>query len=317
MKKQILLLAICLIPFFSKAQYTPLNLDTSCFWIQQYHDYHGSQPQINIYGEVLQYVEKDTTIMGQVYHKVRGYPTANMVGTTNDIGALWSYQYYNPRIFIREDTVAKKIFGISNFSPFTEVVLLNFDVQIGDTITYAPASALNYIGAQVDSINMATYFGINRRTIFADFANTFNADYKRIEGVGATLNFPAAGIAEWDIAVYTLQAFVKNNTVLYKDSVYPIDSIYRKPAYRFAPVAVQNVSAVRFSSMFSNNNLVIQNPKNEELKINVLNLQGQPIFTLKSKENNIQHRIENVAAGIYILSVRSEKGVENKKIFVR
>ena|GEM_PF-4500480 len=270
--------------------------------------------------EKVQYVEKDTIVNSKIYHLIKGYNTTmvsyGFSGAYN--AAAHTYNCYRPKIIlIREDTLTKKIYTLWGSG---EKTLLDFNLNLGDSLNYIPPDTSSYSKFPVDSIGFNPYMGILRRIQFGNYgqAPSSTNSYFTIEGIGATLNFPDARTGEWGIPVFTLRAFIKNKNVLYKDSQFPIDSCYRKPRVSSCwPSSTFNVETGTFHSNFNQNTLNITNPMNKKLRITILNLQGQPIFNLQSKQQQIQHRIENVGTGIYILSVQSIKGMRTKKIFIQ
>lgn len=296
--------------------YTPMDLDTSSFWIQEYKYYYGS-PYVEISGEVLQYVAGDTSLNNQTYKIIRGYCTRSHSHLSSGYDYLQAklLACYNPTIYIREDTASKQILMLGgNNSTTQEVELLSYNLSVNDAMSYIPPVFGPVPLSSIDSIKYYNYFGVNRRSIYNRFSLYA---YVRIEGIGATLNFPDFGASEWNTPMFVLNTYVKNNTVLYKRDQYSIDSCYRKAKINYcSPVNSSHLSKKTFTYTFSHNTLLVQNPQNEKLKIVLLNLQGSVLFEQESQESRIKKEIRNIASGIYILSIQSSHGVQNKKIFV-
>jgi hypothetical protein len=313
--KKLLILFIVFFSWSAQAQtytYKPLNLDTSSFWIQEFHVYYGF-PQLNLKGEVLQYVEKDTLINNKTYSKIRGYCTVPYRDSFSfhPWFSLSELNCYNPTIFIREDTVAMKVYRLESMVTFNEVVLLDFDLQVGDSISHIPPDSLGY-GFPVDSISMVNIEGVNRRVYFTNPIGI----YERIEGIGANMNFPDVGASEWGTPRFSLKTFVKNNTVLIRRVGYPIDSCYKKSrALNCWPLAMSELHAAEIGYYFSNNMLYISNYITP-IKFEVFNPSGQSVFKDNVKVGFYEHDFYNLPKGIYIIHIQSEEKQLIEKILV-
>ncbi len=304
---------------FSQAQsyqYIPLDLDTSSFWIQKYHYYSGnSGSPIQINGEVVQYVEKDTIINTKTYHKVRGYNTTYipLMGSLAFNTAADKYNCYNPIIYLYDDTVNQKVLS---WYPSNDVSLLNYNLSIGDSLNYLPPSTSTYAKFPVDSTSIKTYFGVSRKTMFGTmtFGNTL---YWTIEGVGASVNFPDVGSGEWGTPLFSLSAYLKNDTVLYKDQNFSSDSCYKKQRGNSAcaPLSISEKEVIRSLVTYSNNKLNIERV-NMQLDISLISMHGNVLL----KERSIGRYSKDLSyfpAGIYILSIQSPNGIDNRKILIR
>ena len=314
MKTLITFILIAFAPLFSLGQaYTPLGLDTSCFWVQQYFvSYPGQSFAVNAL--VQNYVEKDTLIGTYTFHKIRGYSIESVPidqwHSSNDIQLIMDYRCYNPILFLREDTVLKKLF---RFDPDIglEYEYLSFDLQLGDTTSYTSdtiysSSAPYFI---IDSIDMASYYGITSRTYFSTF-------YDRIEGIGAIANFPLDWRIEFGSPVFQTHYYVKNGNVIYKDQAYMASQcVWRSKAYNPCSWATSTtVFEKKKLIKYSNNNLSIETPG--KFTISLYTSVGSLIDRKESKET-YNKDLSIYPLGIYILSLQSSKGIENRKILIR
>ena len=319
MKKTITLFLISLAPLLSKAQaYTPMNLDTTCFWIQRYHDYWaGTQAQ----GEVLQYVEKDTIIGQHKFHIIKGYCTDPYLPPASS--SHYIYNCYNPKIIIREDTANRKIYRFyTNLG--LETIWLDFNFfNVQDTVTCLDTSS-NDPCLIVDSIKNASHYGLTSRTIFANWYSNGSPSFtpqtglsKLIEGVGLNYNFPDERFGEWGIPWFTLEAFVKNGSVLYKESLYPIDSCYRKSRKLGCwPLAVNDKKINNENLKYSNNMLELKS-ENIHYSLSLISMSGKLIWRIENVGQNFSKDFSGLPTGVYVLSIQSEQGVENRKILIR
>ncbi len=317
MKKLIPILLIAFAPLFSQGQaYTPLNLDTSCFWIQRYYDYYaGVQAQ----GEVLQYVEKDTLIGPYKFHIIKGYCTDPVLPPTSS--GWYIYNCYNPKIIIREDTLNKKIYRFHQAIGL-ETIWLDFNYNVLDTVVCYD-TVTNDPCLIVDSINLVNHYGISSRTTYANWYSNTSPPFipqtgitMLMEGIGMNYNFPDERFGEWGIPRFTLDAFVKNGTILYKKDFYPVDSCYRKlRTFSCWPLSVNDKNKIDNKVSFINNVLSIEEVS-DKLTIKLISLNGQVLFERKFMNNDML-ALSNYPTGIYILSLQTSKGIENRKILIR
>jgi hypothetical protein len=208
--KRTLLLLICIAitcPSAFSQGYLPLNLDTSCFWISNYHYYDGDIGWCR--GEKVSEVIGDTIMSGNKYSIVRTYPTA--------------YSYFNnypclplfaTRItYVREDTATKKVYD--NYGN----TVTDFGRQAGDTIFITAAGGAKVI---VDSIHFKNVGGAVRRLqsghLLIHSSIPYNYGYTTIEGIGVTYSFPVPQFGEWLIPSYSLKCFSRGGQTLYTDS---------------------------------------------------------------------------------------------------
>lgn len=318
MKKLIFLLSLALLPLLSSAQtYTPLNLDTSCYWIQDYFYYTGFTPSPTmVHGEVIQYVAGDTTVMGNKYYKIQGYST-----TTKQYGSIYyinteyhRYNCYSPLIYIRDDSVNKRILAIFSFAPFSEFTLLDFNLNVGDSMNHCfPSSNVN-----IDSISSINYNGVFRRTLFGSKIPSVHQGYNRIEGIGANLNFPDIRCGEWDVPVFKLNAFIKGGNIQYRNPIFPIDSCYRKPRANPIcwPLSVVDQAREGANVFYSQNKLRLTNISSPT-SVKLFSMTGAVLFEKKRIASDYLKDFSGLPAGIYILSVQSTKWVENKKVLIQ
>jgi hypothetical protein len=206
-------------------------------------------------------------------------------------------------IFLREDTSQKKIFRIINFTSGQEELLLDYNLQTGDTLKF-----LGNFNPIVDSNGTENFNGVLRKVLYS----TINSNtYKLIEEIGGNINFPLIGYGEWGIPIYTLKCYSKGGQILYGDTSQPC---LKKPAIA---VSTKDVFKNNFTLTYSNNSFQIDNPNNEKLKIVLLDLMGNKIISETTNSIYYQSKIANsISTGIYFLQVGNEKGRVVKKIGV-
>jgi hypothetical protein len=97
--------------------YTPMNLDTTCFWVNSCQVYFNGPKCDN---SITSFIEKDTVINSMQYFKLVSYFNSSSI-TPNCIFYLG---YINTPHFIREDTLAKKVWMYDGANP--ETLLVDF-----------------------------------------------------------------------------------------------------------------------------------------------------------------------------------------------
>ena len=284
-----------------------MNLDTSCYWVNRFYTYDHAKwiPQM-CEREITTFVEKDTIINNKMYFKLNNYISdinyATEMDNTNNSNYCNDVLRWGAIDFIREDTVLKTIFAY-NLSTQTEKELLKFDYQLGDTVDIGYL----YSNPIVDSIIYLNYNGIIRKTIYAPLYDT----YEIIEGIGASKNFPPSSYHYLYLPDYTLKCYSKGGQILYGDTLQPC---IKKPAIA---VTTKDVFKNNFTLNYTNNSFQINNPNNENLKIELFDLIGNKLFSEKTNFVYYQSKISNsISSGIYILHVGDEKGSVVKKILV-
>ncbi len=309
MKPKFLLIVFLFLSLKSFSQnYIPMNLDTSCYWVNDFHYYDGfSGSPFSCTGETTSYVEKDSLINNTNYKKVITYSSSDFTSSINTI--QMKFQCYskapkNISIFLREDTIQKKIFYLVDFLSGQELELLDFGLNIGDSV-HSTAS----MSPIVDSLSIVNFNGINRNVIFSTAGIV--GLYSIIEGVGASYNFPLGGYGEWLMPIFALKCYSKGGQILYGDTSQPC---LKRPAIA---VSTKDVFKNNFTLTYSNNSFQINNPNNEKLNIVLLDLTGNKIISETTNSIYYQSKIANsISTGIYFLQVGNEKGRVVKKIIV-
>lgn len=181
-----------------------MNLDTSCFWVHDYYNYHGMGMN-ECSGEKITYVDKDTIIGAYQYFKLVTYTSKIGISNPQIIceNSYFKYDYVN---YVREDTLLHKLLDPSSN------VIMDFNKNIGDTLDIG----LNSYNPIVDSITIYQLDGIDRKIQWGTFG-LMNL-YQTIEGIGATYSFPIREYGEWHSPAYRLICYSKNGKTLYPDS---------------------------------------------------------------------------------------------------
>ena len=290
MKHLFIVCLFILLPKIFNAQtyaYKPIGFDTSCYWVEHWHMYDGGDP-MDCTGERLISIEKDSIINGVQYWKAINYPTTKWSG----FGTLCNSFYLNSYQFIREDTIARKIF---KYTPNGETVILDFNLQVNDTFN------INYYSYNpiVDSITRDVLLNGDSTTIQHGHFGISN-HYKTIEGVGANFNFIWSGYGEWGTPLYTLKCFNKNGQTLYIDSSMSYDCI-KKPLYD--PTSIANISSKDLDIRFNNHQLSFNNTLGNIGTYCLIDMQGNCIIKKQFSESFVATQLPALPIGIYLFKI--------------
>jgi hypothetical protein len=272
---------------FSQA-YTPMNFDTSCYWVNSYDVYYGG-PVCE--GNLITYIEKDTIINSTTYFKMSTYFIHQNTG-----GSCPLYLHYIPGfLYIRDDTTLRQVLAYNGANP--ETVLIDFGLDSGDVFN---------IGNQTFTVDSTdTFFNYPRIQYFSNlggFANGYT-----IEGMGRTINFPYTGYGEWGVPYFRLTCYSKNGITLFGDP----------PCPRYWPLDLNNSTKNNLSLHFYDNILTLNNIM-EPSTISVYSLLGNEVFTEKTDDNHYSKDLSSVLQnGFYIVTVHDKKNKSVLKVFIQ
>ena len=295
--KQLLFIFYLLVStiFQIKAQtYTPMNLDTTSFWVNSCQVYFNGPKCEN---SITSFIEKDTVINSIQYFKLVSYFNSSTI--TQD--CLLYLGYINTPHFIREDTVARKVWMYDGVNP--EISLVDFNLNQNDTLHLCSTAFA------IDSVVMDTIANMPRRLQYYHTllggGNTFT-----IEGIGNTENFPYCGYGEWQTPFYSLQYYCKNGQQLYPDNT--IGSCIRP-----TPLSAAQIDNQPFDFKYSSNVLNLKHVT-EQTKLQVLTYTGQEVLNQFIKDVNYQIDFSQlVSSGIYIVLLQDTRRYQAIKILVQ
>ncbi len=310
MKKIIPILLIAFAPLLSKSQtyqYIPMGLDNSSFWVMDY--YWGGQQSFN--GERVCQIVGDTLILNKLYSKCNCYTSKGRNQTTAlGNGALQFDRDY----LLYEDTLQKKVL-IYKTNLSLKVGELEFERNVGDSSNmYLNNYSLNQTHF-IDSVKYDSYPGsLIRRTTYSN--HQFGGEFKAIEGIGASHSFPEGHIGEWGIAMATCRCYSKGGNVQYLNGI-PADSCYKKASQKANPIGVDKLVDLGVRISFWNNEISITMQEMVNMNIALFSINGKKLYSKIIKEGTFKKSFADFPTGIYILSLQSSKGIENRKILIR
>ena len=183
---------ICFLVLYSSVsnaqEYFPL-VDTSSVWMEGV-GYDGGAPP---YGDIEQYtIKTDTIINGLSYKKL--YLQSQNYYTHYYYGTEWiEYGYISDPLFqnkfLRDDIEEKKVFML-DCTPYdsTEILLYDFDLQIGDTLLFGNMWQENVV-IMIDSVEIGSFY--RKRFHIATASDTTQSYVTLIEGIGSSFGLIA------------------------------------------------------------------------------------------------------------------------------
>ena len=254
-------------------------VDTNKVWtVVESINFGGSQTSIYKF-------QGDTIISGTNYKKLC-YPS----DTT-----MMSWSYY--RAF-REDSTKK----VYMHSYPNDLLFYDFNLNKNDTVT-VHSLFINSSQMVVDSVDTTTLItGEKRKMILLHDVTNYCID-KWIEGIGSIYGITYVnGVCGASDIWYDLNCFTENDTLKYHNSIFP--SCY------YSTLGINENTLNNKVSIYPNptkdNITIVTNNINTELKLEIVNLFGQSVYTSYINKKTIVNTYA-FAEGIYFLKLSSDK----------
>lgn len=283
--------------FAQTHRYEPLNLDTTSFWVLAYDYYDGDFGGSGCRAELVSYVSGDSTIGTRRYSKVLTY--VSEIGYNNHPSCWMGKSGEASLSLIYEDTAAKKVYNLRGD------VIAEFNRNVGDSILVGSRLAV------IDSVTSDSIGGMVRRTQWARFARVqASINYRLIEGIGASRNFPFAGYGEWGIPVYTLKCYSKGGKTLYTDD--RSSTCIKRPPAR---VSVKNTPRLkRAAFVVQERQFRIADTRLLPVTVQVIDMAGRLLQSHLA--SNPQSSLLNVSTGTYIVRLIKQDETAAFRIFI-
>lgn len=228
----------------------------------------------------------DTIINTLSYKKIVGYT------------GLWNIQL----IGIRQDIPNKKVFGIDG-NTLQEILLYNFDVNIGDTISFRPLVQCDSISI-VNSIDSVLVGSSYRKRI------NLNMNVSLIEGIGSTSGLVESNCFE---GANLLCYYTNNADTIFSDDTSP---------WLCKPNSIQESEHLKNITIYPNpfsNYLKINfnSAINRTRKIILYNILGEKQFEHKTNNNELVIDMKNYPIGLYYLQILDEKQKKYSAIILK
>lgn len=256
---------------------------------------HGSGATCNLIGGNRYFFQGNITISGYQYNTIRTYPIIPV-----NPGPYCPPFVVDPSlnwitgIFIREDTLAKKVFVYNNDQ---DELFYDFNLSAGDTLNSQYAGQGSTL--IIDSTGTTTLLNGAVRKIFF-----LNNGENYIESVGGSqgLQFPIVkGIGFWEIPI----CMTENNVPLWGDE-----------CFGFVGINIPDkIGSVKVLPNPSKNFININSDNNHSSIFTLFDLTGKIKMTLTFSDKTKTIDISGLAAGIYVYHVTNEeRKVEGKLI---
>jgi hypothetical protein len=212
----------------------------------------------------------------------------------------------------------------------------NTDVQLvydfnntntGDTIYTNVLSGnpnlFGHVVIETDSVLVGSQY--HKRLLLQDINNSYNTEYW-IEGIGSSWGLPFSSF--WSITdnSYDLNCFYETQTLKYQNPS-PNYGYCQAPHPTITCEIVSSTNAEKGpkSDSFSlhpnpaSNQvaLKIDDPDCRDISINIFDITGALVRTLKLNQNHLQFDVGDLNSGIYIVVIKSKNLIENKKLVVQ
>ncbi|MBL0049577.1 MAG: T9SS type A sorting domain-containing protein [Bacteroidetes bacterium] len=241
----------------------------------------------------------DTLINNLIYHRlsspaVHNYYIAPCSGGNSG---------YSPGLYygaIRQDTILHKVFIIPADSS-NEVILYDFSLQVGDTVT--GYLEVTYPGVKdiVLSIDSFLIDGFYHRALYIN--SLYNIYY--IEGVGSSFGLlvPSPGYVS-DFGIYSILCMKVNGTTIFPIGQSSCNMILGTPEFQ------QEKANWIFPNPASNEFTIKSSVLNQIQTLEMVDFHGKTVFR-KDFDNLFQYtwQRENLASGIYVIKVHLKNGI--------
>ena len=304
--KKILLIVIIFLALQAKAQETYFNmLDSNVIWSQVDISTEPETPTVSTPYEYR--TDGDTIIEGKAYFKIikDDYEEPFLAGymRQNDSGQV----YFR----IVEEGILDNIcylFAVGDPPLNTDLLLMDFGVNIGDTITFPFESTFSDDSiVYIYSVQYNEIAGEPHRIVY--YSNDFDVDGSWIEGVGSNMGL----FSFWcppGLGEYTELSCYWNNEPIYGNCVTSIVEVKTELDLLIFPNPARKIVYITIA-----NNVKIE-------KIRVFEVTGRVIFEkafygiLPDEDGMRGIDVRALSPGIYLIEVETEDGLREVKRIV-
>lgn len=276
--------------------------DSNAVWVVYY--YHGHD-LCERYEYSANTMTEDTTISGKIFHKIQ---KKGFVINVCSIPACTTYfDFY--RGAIREDTTEKKVYYME-YGYSDELLLYDFNLQIGDTIKGYCFELIPFIVDSIDSVQVGSSY---RKRYLSEHSYPVNL-IEGIGGSGGLLDMPMT--FEWG---GTFICFKQDGQTLYNIwDVWNYDCDSLINIYTTVPeVKEDENNIIPLFPNFINGNFLINAGNTDFTELIFYNIFGQEICHYKLNNNNLEINTGNFVSGLYIYRfIKSNNKSINGKIII-
>ncbi len=253
--------------------------------------------------EVFEYrVEGDTLINNLTYVKIfkSGYGNYNWFAPPPSFECSGSYNFSGEQAEFYLRSEDKKIFFLSASEP-QELLLFDFNLELGDTL---PMSYTNYSEIIVSDVDSILIDGSFHKRFMLEGEST--AEYI-IEGIGSS-NGLIESISPILECGYTLRCFKLNNETILATQDSLCDLILSSPKIQLPNFSI-------YPNPFDDKlNLSLKGNEVNEREILVFNSAGIRVKTIQTPQNEVELDLTGFPQGFYFLSVRSNNEIKFQRL---
>ncbi len=226
--------------------------------------------------------------------------------------------FNNTTLFIREDTIARRVYLMNRF---TERVLYDFSLEVGDTAPHYSFTQQFPIVQSIDTINIG---GVLRKVINFSHSNDIDVWFSNgtnymqelswIEGIGSTQGFlfPFVESSEYGSFANVLVCYSSNDSIIYHNSHFtdcmPTNTI-TSPESTPSITAYPNPAKDRITLEFGEARFST---------LRLVNTAGATVLETALTGHDPQHtlQLKGLPAGIYSCILSGKDGTATQKIVV-
>lgn len=276
-------IAIALLKISVAQQYHPMPTE-NVVWREYTREILGSSHSIS--RDFQYYMSGDTLISGKIYHKLyksgRNYSYYWGGKDSTDYADLYVGA-------IREDSV-KRVYLFDT----SEVLLYDFNLDIGDTITamYGAVGNYTYIVDEIDSVSVTGVFHKRFKIVYGDP----QAVLYLIEGVGASTGLLSQFYGSYSWAyISELICFKENNLDSYPDGV----------SCSLVDVIIP-VQKIQIYPNPSKGLIYFRGPSMDSISLSIYNLVGEIVYEKQNLDFYEAIDLRFLSKGVFYLKIQSE-----------
>jgi len=209
--------------------------------------------------------------------------------------------YIEPFIFIREDTVEKKIYAKPYYTMYedSEIVLYDFNLVAGDSIfvyTITDAFIDPIAWYHVDSVGLFNTLIDTRKVIYLS-SNINGDEYKPVwvEGIGCLAGLTGNG---GQVSYDFINCFIRNDTLIYKSDY----AIYYNDCYIIVGISdMKNAIEYKLSPNPFRDKITISKTDSQLITIKIFDVYGHQLMQYKKNQNSFELDLNDLISGVYII----------------
>jgi hypothetical protein len=293
--KRILFFILIILSLSAKAQTSVYHHfpNSNAYWRESYVYYDGTYEYFH---EYQYFINGDTLFNSQLYHKI--YKTDSLVVWNTTSGFAGAQNFYNVLSFgLREDS-NEHVF-ISNLLDSIEILLYDFNMNVGDTI-HTSISSENLVTG-IDSILIGTNY--RKKYLLHNFSWNPSDSLFIIEGIGASTGL-SNFIEPFFESGGMLDCFIESNAILWSNNIVS-NCVLVLSSESLINAEVQ----IKVSpNPFTFSTLLTTNREFENADVKLYNMFGEQVRQFKLTSNSLVIDRNNLVSGIYFLEIDGTRG---------